>query len=277
VYIILQNEMRFANDSTFKLKMYKFQVSKRMEVNELKSLLLGHVNEVYKDDSSKLPSRLEEKNLGLYLFKPDFTFDEFMITLQKAYKSQFSHVQSIDIKAETLSSSTSKLFSYQITLNTSVIVCEIKSFFDFKLKGENEASEDSDDETFTFSSKPKPPPQLKYPEPSQYSMKGLTGLKNIGNTCFMNSALQCLSHTKDLKDYFLTKEYELDINPDNPMGSKDSGLVKSFASLIFELWNGIGSVVIPSVFKNEIGKFRSMVSLSNPSSKTSASMTVRSS
>ena len=93
---------------------------------------------------------------------------------------------------------------------------------------------------------------------------GLVGLNNIGNTCFMNSALQCLSHTKDLKDYFLTKEYELDINPDNPMGSKDSGLVKSFASLIFELWNGIGSVVIPSIFKNEIGKFRSMVSLSNP-------------
>ena len=29
------------------------------------------------------------------------------------------------------------------------------------------------------------------------------GLYNHGNTCFMNSAIQCLVHTKELKDYFL--------------------------------------------------------------------------
>lgn len=35
---------------------------------------------------------------------------------------------------------------------------------------------------------------------------GTLGLGNMGNTCFMNSALQCLAHTKELIDYFLSTQ-----------------------------------------------------------------------
>ena len=33
--------------------------------------------------------------------------------------------------------------------------------------------------------------------------KGICGLQNLGNTCFMNSGLQCLSNIPELTKYFL--------------------------------------------------------------------------
>ena len=70
---------------------------------------------------------------------------------------------------------------------------------------------------------------------------GATGLSNLGNTCYMNAALQCLSNTHILTEYFQQKCHLAEINKLNPIGTKGA-VARSYGNLIRDLWRGSVSV-----------------------------------
>ncbi|GAM24098.1 hypothetical protein SAMD00019534_072730, partial [Acytostelium subglobosum LB1] len=83
--------------------------------------------------------------------------------------------------------------------------------------------------------------------------KGICGLTNLGNTCFMNTSVQCLAHTTAFTDYFLSNKYLADINKVNPLGAKGQ-IAEYYGKLIKEMWSG-ATVLIPKHLKWIIGKY----------------------
>lgn len=87
---------------------------------------------------------------------------------------------------------------------------------------------------------------------ASYSSKGLCGLLNLGNKCYMNSILQCLFNSLKLTDYILSTNYKDDL--DNKKHKNENYVLHSYVTLLNHVWE-TNQLIKPKTFIENLSKF----------------------
>jgi ubiquitin carboxyl-terminal hydrolase 6/32 len=93
----------------------------------------------------------------------------------------------------------------------------------------------------------------------QPAVPGVTGLNNLGNTCYMNAALQVVSSTRILAEYFKLNCHLYELNRSNPLGMKGH-IAKRYGDLVRDMWSGETRTIAPIKLRWTIGKYQAAFS-----------------
>ena len=93
---------------------------------------------------------------------------------------------------------------------------------------------------------------------------GVIGIRNHGNTCFINSILQCLSYTDILAEYFVLDQYKSDLKRRKRLsafakatGTGKGEVTEQLAMLLKSLWSLQYDPEISDKFKSLVDKYGS--------------------
>ncbi len=87
---------------------------------------------------------------------------------------------------------------------------------------------------------------------NELSNRGLSGLINMGNSCYLNAAIQCLSNVISLTEYFLSGDYTEDIDTTR----KEYKMCREYYRILNGLWED-NCVIKPISFKQTLVQYKS--------------------
>jgi len=82
---------------------------------------------------------------------------------------------------------------------------------------------------------------------------GTVGIRNHGNTCFMNAIIQCLSNTEFFTEYFVTNEFDTTLLAAQQAG-RACAVTKQLSRLLSSLWTCNYSYQVSAAFRAVVGR-----------------------